>query len=165
MQTFDVAYLKKMGFAFATDAEATLFAEIVSAEFEKRLSEQKMLLMDEDDYFLFDDESSAEENNDRKIEDSPEYRAMYRQCMLELIRELCVYRAEIAGLLAASKPVPLTTPIEELDLSVRSFNCLKRAGIGTVGEIIAYGDLKSIYNLGRKNYEEIMGVLSEMGII
>lgn len=47
--------------------------------------------------------------------------------------------------------------IEELDLSVRSYNCLKRAGINTVEDLINRTDegLIRIRNLGRKNFEEI----------
>ena len=45
--------------------------------------------------------------------------------------------------------------LEALDLSVRSYNCLKRAGIQTVGDILACGDLSNIRNLGRKSEEEI----------
>ncbi len=44
---------------------------------------------------------------------------------------------------------------EWLDLSIRSYNCLKRAGLCTVGDVIAYGDLSKIRNLGRKCAEEV----------
>ncbi len=49
------------------------------------------------------------------------------------------------------------TPIEDLDLSVRSYNCLKRAGIHTAEELLAMSDeeLRSVRNLGRKGYDEI----------
>ncbi len=50
------------------------------------------------------------------------------------------------------------TPIEDLDLSVRSFNCLRRAGIGTVGDIrgLSYEKLRSIRNLSLKCANEIL---------
>ena len=54
-------------------------------------------------------------------------------------------------------------PIEELDLSLRSFNCLMRAGIRTAGQLRAMSDeeLFRIRNLGRKNVEEIREKLAE----
>ena len=49
------------------------------------------------------------------------------------------------------------TPIEELELGVRSYNCLKREGIETVGDLIAKSDqeLMCIPNFGRKSIEEV----------
>ena len=47
--------------------------------------------------------------------------------------------------------------IEELDLSVRSYNCLKRAGINTVDELIQRTpeDMMKVRNLGKKSLEEV----------
>ena len=55
--------------------------------------------------------------------------------------------------------------IEELELSIRSYNCLKRAGIYTVEELskITYEDLLHIRNLGKKSIEEIQQKLEKMG--
>ena len=57
------------------------------------------------------------------------------------------------------------TPIERLNLSVRTFNCLKRAGITKVGELLERtdDDLLKIKNLGQKALEEVRGQLSEAG--
>lgn len=47
--------------------------------------------------------------------------------------------------------------IEEMDLSVRSYNCLKRAGLNTVGDVIAHADkLLSIRNMGQKSKDEVV---------
>ena len=56
--------------------------------------------------------------------------------------------------------------IEELDLSVRSFNCLKRANINTVGELIncTEEDMMRVRNLGRKSLEEVINRLSSLGL-
>jgi DNA-directed RNA polymerase subunit alpha len=56
--------------------------------------------------------------------------------------------------------------IEELDLSVRSFNCLKRAGINTVEDLVAKseGDMMKVRNLGRKSLEEVINKLQTMGL-
>ncbi len=56
--------------------------------------------------------------------------------------------------------------IEELDLSVRSFNCLKRAGINTVGELMEKSeeDMMKVRNLGRKSLEEVQHKLASLGV-
>ena len=56
--------------------------------------------------------------------------------------------------------------IDELDLSVRSYNCLKRAGIHTVGELIEYDEesMLRVRNLGRKSLEEVLKKLAELGL-
>ncbi|MFI3227631.1 MAG: DNA-directed RNA polymerase subunit alpha [Clostridia bacterium] len=60
----------------------------------------------------------------------------------------------------------LETTIEELDLSVRSFNCLKRAGINTVDDLVntSEDDMMKVRNLGRKSLEEVMQKLEAMGL-
>ena len=56
--------------------------------------------------------------------------------------------------------------IEELDLSVRSFNCLKRAGINTVEDLIntSEDDMMKVRNLGKKSLEEVIYKLEAMGL-
>ena len=60
----------------------------------------------------------------------------------------------------------LETTIEELDLSVRSFNCLKRAGINTVEDIIqrTEEDMMKVRNLGRKSLEEVIQKLESLDL-
>ena len=60
----------------------------------------------------------------------------------------------------------LEMTIEELDLSVRSFNCLKRAGINTVGDLIGKSEdeMMKVRNLGRKSLEEVINKLAMMGL-
>ena len=64
------------------------------------------------------------------------------------------------------KSKALEMSIEELELSVRSFNCLKRAGINTVEELIdkTPEDMIKVRNLGRKSLEEVLGKLKELGL-
>ena len=59
----------------------------------------------------------------------------------------------------------LEMTIEELDLSVRSFNCLKRAGINTVEDLInkSEEDMMKVRNLGRKSLEEVISKLNSLG--
>ena len=60
----------------------------------------------------------------------------------------------------------LEMTIEELDLSVRSYNCLKRAGINTVQELNnkSEADMMRVRNLGRKSLEEVKNKLTELGL-
>ena len=59
----------------------------------------------------------------------------------------------------------LQMTIEELDLSVRSFNCLKRAGVNTVEDLISKTeeDMMKVRNLGRKSLEEVIAKLATLG--
>ncbi|HOP73565.1 MAG TPA: DNA-directed RNA polymerase subunit alpha [Bacillota bacterium] len=65
-----------------------------------------------------------------------------------------------------SKDKILEMTIEELDLSVRSYNCLKRAGINTVEELTrkTEEDMMKVRNLGRKSLEEVEQKLKSMGL-
>ena len=60
----------------------------------------------------------------------------------------------------------LDMTIEELDLSVRSFNCLKRANINTVADLISKteDEMMKVRNLGRKSLEEVINKLAMMGL-
>ena len=56
--------------------------------------------------------------------------------------------------------------IENLDLSMRSYNCLKRAGIKTIGDLLnfSYYDLIKIRNLGRKSMKEVLDTIHDLGL-
>jgi DNA-directed RNA polymerase subunit alpha len=60
----------------------------------------------------------------------------------------------------------LAQPIEDLDLTVRSYNCLKREGVTTVGELTEQSeeDLLEIRNFGQKSIDEVKAKLSELGL-
>jgi DNA-directed RNA polymerase subunit alpha len=60
----------------------------------------------------------------------------------------------------------LLLPIEDLDFSVRSYNCLKREGVATVGDLVqkTEQDLLDIRNFGQKSIEEVKQKLGEMGL-
>ena len=60
----------------------------------------------------------------------------------------------------------LNKSIDELELSVRSYNCLKRAGINTVEDLCAKSmdDLMKVRNMGRKSLDEILNKLESMGL-
>ena len=66
----------------------------------------------------------------------------------------------------SKKEKVLEMTIEELDLSVRSYNCLKRASINTVEELTekTEDDMMKVRNLGKKSLEEVIQKLEELGL-
>lgn len=75
-----------------------------------------------------------------------------------LDEEFCKWAAEHEDI--------MNEPIEDLDLSVRSFNCLKRAGKNTIGDLLQMkeGDFMKVRNLGRNSTEEIISRLAMRGL-
>ena len=61
----------------------------------------------------------------------------------------------------------LALPVEDLNLTVRSYNCLKREGIHTVGELVSRSeqDLLDIRNFGSKSIDEVKAKLAELGLV
>ncbi len=78
--------------------------------------------------------------------------------------------SDVTGLLTDKEDDPITktleTPIEELDLSVRAYNCLKRAAIHTIQDIttISEDEMMKIRNLGKKSLKEVMDKIKDMGL-
>ena len=73
---------------------------------------------------------------------------------------------DIFGPEPEEKESVLDTPIEELDLTVRSYNCLKRQGVNTIGALAecSEADLLNIRNFGAKSIEEVKDKLQAMGL-
>ncbi|MBE6732385.1 MAG: DNA-directed RNA polymerase subunit alpha [Ruminococcaceae bacterium] len=88
---------------------------------------------------------------------------------LELFLNLSEGISETASIMAEKseneKEKVLDLTIDELDLSVRSFNCLKRAGINTVEDLIGKSeeDMMKVRNLGHKSLEEVIAKLASFG--
>lgn len=82
--------------------------------------------------------------------------------------EVCTAKRAEPGVIVpmAEMAVTLQTPIHELDLSVRSYNCLRRAGKNTLKDVcdMTEDELCHIRNLGRKSAGEIMNVIAEHGL-
>ena len=78
--------------------------------------------------------------------------------------------SDISGLMAEKKIDTITktleTPIEEIEFSVRAYNCLKRAGINTVQDLISKKEVEvtKIHNLGKKSLKEVLDKVKEMGL-
>ena len=78
--------------------------------------------------------------------------------------------SDVSGLMAEKKVDTITktleTPIEEIEFSVRAYNCLKRAGINTVQDLISKKEVEvtKIRNLGKKSLKEVIDKVREMGL-
>lgn len=78
--------------------------------------------------------------------------------------------ADTTGIMSAkqedSKLKKLETPIDELDFSVRAYNCLKRASINTLGDLTEKSEIEmmKIRNLGKKSLKEVIDKIKEMGL-
>ena len=78
--------------------------------------------------------------------------------------------ADMTGLLSDKEEDPiqktLETPIEELDLSVRAYNCLKRAGHHTLQDLtsLSESEMMKIRNLGKKSLKEVIDKIKDMGL-
>jgi len=78
--------------------------------------------------------------------------------------------ADVTGIMNAkqedSKMKKLETSIDDLDFSVRAYNCLKRAGINTLGDLTEKSELEmmKIRNLGKKSLKEVIDKIKEMGL-
>ena len=66
-----------------------------------------------------------------------------------------------------SKMKKLETSIDDLDFSVRAYNCLKRAGVNTLGDLTSKSELEmmKIRNLGKKSLKEVLDKIREMGLV
>jgi len=71
------------------------------------------------------------------------------------------------GIGTSLPPDKYNMPIEDLSLSVRAYNCLKRSGLMTVGAVLekSEDELLSLRNFGRKSYDELREKLAEMGLL
>ena len=78
--------------------------------------------------------------------------------------------ADVGGIMAEKKVDTITktleTPIEEIEFSVRAYNCLKRAGVNTVQDLINKKEVEDtkIRNLGKKSLKEVIDKVKEMGL-
>ena len=78
--------------------------------------------------------------------------------------------ADMTGIMNAkqedSKQKKLETSIDDLDFSVRAYNCLKRAGISTLGDLTEKSELEmmKIRNLGKKSLKEVIDKIKDMGL-
>ncbi len=89
---------------------------------------------------------------------------------LEILTDLSTI-ADVSGMMIEKTEDPkvkaLETSIEDLDFSVRAYNCLKRAGIHTLQDLVnkSESDMMKIRNLGKKSLKEVLDKIRDMGLI
>lgn len=123
-------------------------------------------------YVLLPQELELKEQRERLEAD---LRALneYRGQLVQLFKEKGVYTQEMEiefGKVTSKTrqdvlKAELEEPIEELNLSIRSANCLRRAGIDTIADLVShsYDEMRTVRNLGKKSLKEIEGKLKERG--
>jgi DNA-directed RNA polymerase subunit alpha len=92
--------------------------------------------------------------------------------MVELFQLFSGMGAAAGGLVLGPEPGEdeasgvMATPIEDLDLTVRSYNCLKREGVATVGDLVqkTEEDLLEIRNFGQKSIDEVKAKLEDLSL-
>lgn len=89
--------------------------------------------------------------------------------MLEPIAEFNpdgVKKSLLSELETINKKTSMSMPIDQLELTMRSFNCLKQNGINTIPELInlTMQELEQFKNLGKKSLNEIISKLAERGL-
>ena len=105
---------------------------------------------------------------------STQRKALLRQQVTDLLEngkmETTFYRAKevqpVVEKVPSSPDTKLSMTIDELDLSVRSCNCLKRANINTVADLISKTgeDMMKVRNMGKKSLDEVQKKLEMMGL-
>jgi DNA-directed RNA polymerase subunit alpha len=86
--------------------------------------------------------------------------------LMGLFRELVEGPAPVEESPAEAAPAYADEPVEKLDLTVRSLNCLKREGVHTIGDLLNYTleDLMDIRNFGEKSVIEVKDKIEAMGL-
>jgi len=104
---------------------------------------------------------------DESVAQSAQVLIRHFELLTELVTKPAA-RFEKAQTSAVSIPAKLyDVPIEDLDLTVRAYNCLKRAGITKVGQVLEMSEdhLLGVRNFGRKSLDELRDCLSERGFL
>ena len=115
---------------------------------------------DIDEWEMYDMKADPREMNN--VFGKPEYAEKQKELMQLLEETQKLYKDTDPD----EKEKVLEMNIDELELSVRSYNCLKRAGINTVEELInkTPEDMMKVRNLGRKSLDEVLAKLRELGL-
>ena len=159
---FSQTELLAMGLAFATEQETEAFMQIMNDELKERIMKESASFSGSGAMPLSNKTAGEEKRAEWLFDHSDAFRGICERCRSELVSDLIKYRSRIAGLVEGAVPAVCAIPIGELDLSVRVFNSLKRAGLNNVGDLLDHGDLASVRNLGKKGYYEVEKVLNNL---
>lgn len=154
--------LSLLGLYFETDWEADLFAAIIREELEVRVGVAISKTVGSPKIEEFDQCLTAEEHCQWLEQNCPDYKEIVINEKCELEWEIIAWRDKIPGLVDYGCAVVCNITVEDMNLSVRSYNALKRDGLMTVGDILTCGDLSNVWGLGQINIEEIKSRLREI---
>jgi len=161
-KTISTETIRSLGIAFGSKKEEELFHSFVIGELEERVgaSISQMLSREQlDEFDKIDDMEKAEEWLETNV---PTYKAK----VAKEIEEMKLMLMRLSKRISTSEPdypAIRSQPIDCLDLSVRTFGCLSRYGIKSIGELIDIppGEFKLIRNLSVKCLNEIEDRLKE----
>ena len=154
--------LSDNGLAFETAEEASLFASIILKELQVRIGRAIADYVGRKGTEEFEKCNTDAEAAAWLEQNCPDHHEIVKAKQDELDREILKYRDRIPGIVGNVSSKFRDMTIEEMDLSIRSYNCLNHAGIHTVADLIEFGDLSKIRNLGRKSEEEVKKRLWEL---
>ena len=94
-----------------------------------------------------------------------QHRSAELESAVAYLRELCITKTNPAA--EAPEIMTKDTDIEKLDLSVRCFNCVKRAKINKIGDLekLTFRELRRVRNLGKQAYDDLISKLAEHGFV
>ena len=149
IKTFTSRDFCSMGFIFKTDEETNAFAQFIHKELKVRVCKVLLGSVTPEQLREFMGSNDASEEEMWLEKNYPVYQGILIEKQIELEHEIEKYRYWIPGAILT---------LEALDLSIRSYNCLKRARLDTVDKIKAFNeidDLSKIRGLYWRNVEEI----------
>ena len=161
----DADALRRVGIVFRTEEETALFLSCLRRAAEIRLGGELEAEMPELMELPLGEDEAVDEVMGAWVRDHEEtFQRMKERVEEALERELLAWRGQIPGVLPCPEAILCDTPLEDLNLSVRSYNCLRRAGYHTAGEVAACRDFTRIRSLGAKNAAEITEALRAIGL-
>ncbi|MBR3629336.1 MAG: hypothetical protein IKN55_02550 [Oscillospiraceae bacterium] len=151
-----------LGIFFPSEEEETMFLEVLNEDFEIRMGYRISARLEcETQRELSDSEFEAYIESWVMLNQT-EARDLINDCMEEVRQDVLKYRAEIPGILTELPEHLRSLPLDDMNLTVRSYHCLKGAGINTLGEVFDCEDLTAIPYIRKRNVEEILTSLSRM---
>ncbi len=147
--------LSAYGFCFESEEEAGLFADVILEELQVRIGQSITDQIGLEKAEEFDACFSEDESRKWLEENCPNFGIIVIEQEHKMEREMMAFRDKIPGLVPEESASVVDTAIEDLDLSVRSYQCLKRAGLLTVRDVLKFGDLENVRNLPMSCVEEI----------
>lgn len=154
--------LAEKGISFETPEEEDLFTRVITSALETRIGNAIMQRIGPEKSIAFSRCNAGIETTQWLERNCPDYRDIVLREQKKILHEVMQYKNRIPGMIYQEQDPIRKVTVEELDLGVRSTNCLRRAGIRTVGDLLDYGDYTRIRNLSPSCAEEISDKLEEL---